>query len=104
MNWVPLEINTGRIEQRERRAECLCHLNQLLLLCFVVVVVVVVVVMVVGEDLDHEHGTKPNHHSQQLHQARHVPDHLPLQHLKHHHVDDGARGDSLEYGDYHLGV
>ena len=23
MNWAPLEINTGRIEQRERRAECL---------------------------------------------------------------------------------
>ena len=32
----------------------------------------------------------------QLHQARHVPDHLPLQHLKHHHVDDGARRDALQ--------
>ena len=31
----------------------------------------------------------------QLHQSRHVSDHLPLQHLKHHHVDDGARGDAL---------
>ena len=41
----------------------LCHLKQLLLLCFVVVVVVVVV-MVVGEDLDHEHRTKANHHTQ----------------------------------------
>ena len=39
----------------------LCHLKQpFLLLC----VVVVAVMVVVGEDLDHQHATKPNHHSQ----------------------------------------
>ena len=32
----------------------------------------------------------------QLHQAGHIPDHLPLQHLKHHHIDDRARGDALQ--------
>ena len=33
----------------------------------------------------------------QLHQARHIPDHLPLKHLKHDHIDDGARRYALEF-------
>ena len=33
----------------------------------------------------------------QLHQARHIPDHLPLKHLKHNHIDDGARRYALEF-------
>ena len=45
------------------RSVNLCQLEYLLFL-IVVVVVVVVMMVVVGEDLDHQHRTKPNHHSQ----------------------------------------
>ena len=43
------------------RSVNLCQLEYLL---FLIVVVVVVMMVVVGEDLDHQHRTKPNHHSQ----------------------------------------
>ena len=42
------------------RSVNLCQLEYLLFL----IVVVVVMMVVVGEDLDHQHRTKPNHHSQ----------------------------------------
>ena len=49
-----------------------------------------------ADEYDEDDDSGDSDDDDQLHQARHVPDHLPLQHLKHHHVDDGARGDSLQ--------